>query len=79
MIGAPRERTRTERRRRRGPLRRALPWLVRAAVAAALVAGGIAVGQALEEGPRPPVTRTEVRTLTPQTLPPETVTVTVAR
>jgi hypothetical protein len=50
-------------------------------VAAALVAAGIAVGQALERGPVPPGTQTGVRTLTPLPLAParETVTVTVDR
>ena len=72
-------RRRPERRRRRGPVRRALPWLVRVALGAALVAGGIAIGQALEDGPQPGRQRTQVRTLTPLPLTPETVTVTVPR
>jgi hypothetical protein len=38
---------------------------------------GLAVGRALEEGPRPAGTITQVRTLTPLELPPATRTVTV--
>ncbi len=38
---------------------------------------GLAVGRAVEEGPRPAATITQVRTLTPLPLPPATRTVTV--
>jgi hypothetical protein len=38
---------------------------------------GISLGRALEEGPSPGGTRTNVRTLEPQPLPPATRTVTV--
>ncbi len=54
-------------------------------VAAVLLAGlvlllGIAIGRALADGPAPGGTRTSVRTLTPQPLPPaaKTITVTVS-
>ena len=56
-----------------------MPWLPLAAVLAAIVifAVGVALGQALEENPGGGETRTSVRTLLPETLPAETVTVTV--
>jgi hypothetical protein len=38
---------------------------------------GVAVGRALEDGPSPGGTRTNVRTLEPQPLPPAPTTVTV--
>lgn len=65
---------RTARRRRR-PLARAL---LLAAAGVLLFAFGIALGEALEEGPATG-TRTEIRTLRPATVapPPRTVTVTV--
>jgi hypothetical protein len=44
---------------------------------ALLFAGGIAVGQALHDNPRPGGTQTHVRTLTPLQLPPARITVTV--
>jgi hypothetical protein len=49
-------------------------WLLALAVALLL---GIAVGRALEEGPDPGGTRTNVRTLEPQPLPPAARTTTV--
>lgn len=66
---------RQRRRRNRG---RIVRGLIAFAVVALVFAGGVAVGEALQEGPQPrgPVTR--VRTLEPLQLPPvrETVTVT---
>jgi len=62
--------------RRRRPLWRPLLWGL--ALLAVLLLG-ISIGRALEEGPRPGVTETRVRTLDPQPLPPAartTVTVT---
>jgi hypothetical protein len=67
----PRER----RARRRRP--RFAPWGVRAALAGIVFAVGIAFGQALESDSGNGGTRTYVRTLVPETLPPETATVTV--
>jgi hypothetical protein len=67
-------------RRRRPPRRR---WrtpllLVGSALALALAfVVGLAVGKAVEKGPRPGGTVTQVRTLTPLELPPATRTVTV--
>jgi hypothetical protein len=63
-------------RRRRGPL----PAVAALLLAALVFALGVAVGQAVEEGPRPGETQTLVRTLPPADLapPPETVTVTVS-
>jgi hypothetical protein len=43
----------------------------------ALLLLGIAIGRALEDGPNPGGTQTNVRTLTPQPLPPAARTVTV--
>ncbi|HXH87744.1 MAG TPA: hypothetical protein VNI55_03970 [Gaiellaceae bacterium] len=62
------------RRRRRSPI-----WRPLAAVAAGLLVliVGIAIGRALEDGPEPGGTRTSVRTLKPQPLPPAAKTVTV--
>jgi hypothetical protein len=45
--------------------------------AALLFALGVAVGQATDDNPEPGQTQTTVRTLTPATVQPETVTVTV--
>ena len=69
-------------RRRRPPRSRRLgPLLVAGAVAgiAAAFLLCLAVGRAVEEGPRPAGTITQVRTLTPLELPPATRTVTVTR
>ena len=72
----------TARRNPRAPKRIPL-W--RPALAAlgllALLLLGISIGRALEDGPSPGGTQTNVRTLTPQPLPPaeRTVTVTVTR
>lgn len=53
-------------RRRPAPRRRRWPRLVLTVVAAALLlAVGIAVGQALDDGPEPGLTQTSVRTLEP--------------
>ena len=71
-----------EARLRRRPARRPL-WprvLVAAGLLLALVVG-MSIGRALADGPDPGGTRTNVRTLEPQPLPPaaRTVTVTVTR
>lgn len=66
--------------RRRRPPRRRNAWLRPALLGAALVLAfllGISLGRALEEGPSPGGTRTQVRTLQPQPLPPAARTVTV--
>jgi hypothetical protein len=67
----PRER----RARRRRP--KLAPWALRGAVALVVFAVGIGFGQALESDSGGGGTRTYVRTLAPETLPPETATVTV--
>lgn len=59
---------------RRTPLWR--PLLAIAGLAAALLLG-VSIGRALEDGPAPGGTRTNVRTLEPQPLPPAARTVTV--
>jgi hypothetical protein len=64
----------TGRRRRRTS--RWLPLLV-AASALLLLAVGIAIGRALEDGPAPGGTQTSVRTLEPRPLAPAATTVTV--
>ncbi len=67
---------------RRRPPRRPLwrrPFVQLAALAAALVFAlllGISIGRALEDGPAPGGTQTNVRTLDPRPLPAVTVTVT---
>ena len=63
------------RRRRRRPVSR---WLLRAAGLLVVFAIGIAVGQTLDDSSPPSGTQTSVRTLAPETLTAETVTVTVA-
>jgi hypothetical protein len=65
---------RNPRGRRRHPLLR--PALATLGLLALLLLG-IAIGRALEEGPNPGGTQTNVRTLTPQPLPPAARTVTV--
>jgi hypothetical protein len=62
--------------RRRQPLLR--PALIGLGLVALLLLG-ISIGRALDDGPNPGGTQTNVRTLTPQPLPPaeRTVTVTV--
>jgi hypothetical protein len=67
----PRER----RPRRRG--RTLLPWALRLGAAAAVFAAGVGLGQTLESDSGNGETQTYVRTLVPETLPAETVTVTV--
>jgi hypothetical protein len=66
---------------RRNPrVRRRHPLLRPALLALGLVAlllFGIAIGRALEDGPNPGGSQTNVRTLTPQPLPPAARTVTV--
>jgi len=68
-------------RSRRKPRRGPLPAVIALALLLLAFALGIALGQALEENPRPGETQTSVRTLRPADLapPPETVTVTVSR
>ena len=64
-------------RERRPPRRRlSRPLLVAAGLLLTLLVG-IAIGQALEDGPDPGGTQTNVRTLQPQPLPPAARTVTV--
>ena len=66
----------TERRRR--PSRRPLlPWLAPALAAVIAFAIGIAFGQALGDNRGGGETQTSIRTLAPETLPAESVTVTV--
>ncbi|MCP9487228.1 MAG: hypothetical protein MSC30_15370 [Gaiellaceae bacterium MAG52_C11] len=70
------ERVRARARRRRQRNRFVRP--VAAGLLGALVlVVGIAIGRALADGPTPGGTRTSVRTLKPQPLPPATKTVTV--
>lgn len=54
-----------------------LSWVLAAIGALVIFAVGVGLGQALAENPTGGGTRTQVRTLVPDTLPPETVTVTV--
>ena len=64
--------------RRRPPPRRGLWRLVLSIVGLALLlAVGISIGRALEDGPSPGGRQTNVRTLEPQPLPPAARTVTV--
>ena len=65
---------RPPRRRSRSPLLR--PVLAIVAIAVTFLVG-LALGRALEEGPSPGGTQTNVRTLQPRSLPPATRTVTV--
>jgi len=65
---------RPARRRSRNPLAR--PVLAGLGLVVAFLLG-VSVGRALEDGPRPGGTRTNVRTLQPQPLPPATRTVTL--
>ena len=66
---------------RRPPRRSQRSALLRPALAAlgllAALLLGISIGRALEDGPDPGGTQTNVRTLTPQPLPPAARTVTV--
>jgi hypothetical protein len=66
-----RPRPRKDRRRRFGTL------ALRTAAVLVVFAAGVALGQALDDSSPPAGTRTSVRTLVPQTLSAETVTVTV--
>jgi hypothetical protein len=68
----------THERRPRPPRRRPLwrPLLALAGLVAALLIG-LSIGRALEDGPSPGGTQTNVRTLEPQPLPPAARTVTV--
>jgi hypothetical protein len=68
----------TRERRPRKPPRDPLWWpvlIVLGLVVALLV--GVALGRALEDGPSPGGTQTNIRTLEPQPLPPAARTVTV--
>ena len=60
-----------DRRRKRSPTRRRIVW---ALVLVLVFAVGIALGQALNDNPKPGSTTTQERTFT---LPPESATVTV--
>lgn len=70
--------TTTPERRARPPKRNPLwlPFLALLGLVAALLLG-ISLGRALEDGPSPGGTQTNVRTLKPQPLPPAARTVTV--
>lgn len=72
MTDAPGRRPRPQQRRK--PLWR--PLLAVAGLVAALLLG-VSIGRALEDGPSPGGTQTNVRTLEPQPLPPAARTVTV--
>jgi hypothetical protein len=62
-------------RRRRAPRRRRWPRRLLAVLAAVvLLAVGVALGQALDDGPEPGVTQTSVRTLEPLPQQPATTT-----
>ena len=74
MTSLPGYRRPPPRRRRRHPLWR--PVLL-VAGALLLLAVGISIGRALEDGPEPGGTRTSVRTLEPRPLAPAATTVTV--
>jgi hypothetical protein len=52
-------------------------WALRGIALLIVFAVGLALGQALDDSAPPEGTRTSVRTITPATLSPETVTVTV--
>ena len=67
-------RERRPRKAPRNPLLR--PALILLGLVVALLVG-ISLGRALEDGPSPGGTQTNVRTLEPQPLPPATKTVTV--
>ena len=64
-------------RRRRRRRRRWTAWGLRALGLLVVFAVGLALGQALDDSSAPEGTQTSVRTITPATLSPETVTVTV--
>jgi hypothetical protein len=72
---------RQERRRRPRRVAAVVRWGIRLLGAAALFGGGIALGQALDDNPKPGPAQTLVRTLRPLPLAPavKTVTVTVGR
>jgi hypothetical protein len=58
--------SRVERRPRRRPRRtRPVYWLAAFALAAILFGVGVAVGEALHDNPKPGITQTSVRTITP--------------
>jgi hypothetical protein len=72
-VGPLLSRERRARRRRRS----LLPWIGSFVAAVVVFAVGVGLGQALEENPRTDETQTSIRTLAPETLPAQTVTVTV--
>ena len=77
----PRRRVERRRPRRRSAWHSSLPRLALGLAAAVLLLlVGISIGRALEDGPAPGGTQTNIRTLEPEQLPPaaRTVTVTVS-
>ena len=62
--------------RARRPRRRVPAWLIGAAALLVTFLVGIALGEALHDNPKPGGTQTVVRTLSPLTLAPSTVTTT---
>jgi formate/nitrite transporter FocA (FNT family) len=65
-------------RARRSPRRGILKAVLAAILLGLVFVFGIALGQAIEEAPRPGGTQTLERTLEPDTLPPVTRTITVS-
>ena len=71
MTAPPARPPRPHRRRRRVP-----SWLIGATALLVTFLVGIALGEALHDNPKPGGTQTVVRTLSPLTLAPSTVTIT---
>jgi hypothetical protein len=73
-------RGRRARVRRRSRIRALLPWLLGVLALGLVFFAGVAIGQAIEQGPEPGGTYTRVRTIEPLTVAPaeRTVTVTTA-
>ena len=83
MTGVPSGRPplRSERRPRGRRLRAVVRWALRLLVLGVVFAGGVALGEAFHDNPKPGPVQTLVRTLRPLPLAPSprTVTVTVTR